>query len=125
MAPSLNTTADGALYLNLYDMAKWDAALYTERLLKRASLEQMWTPVKLNNGTTHPYGFGWALGSVHGHSFVEHGGSWQGFKSHISRYVNDKLTIVVFANSARANQTAIANGIAAIYNPELMRSGSN
>src|SRR5438874_2597713 len=84
VAPSLNTTADGALYLTVYDMAKWDIALYTEKLLKRSSLEQMWTPVKLNNGKTFPYGFGWALGGVRGHRIIEHGGSWQGFKSQIS-----------------------------------------
>lgn len=119
VSPSLNTTADGALYLTVYDIAKWDAALYTEKLLKRATLEQMWTPVKLNNGTTHPYGFGWALGEVRGHRIVEHGGSWQGFKSHIARYVNDKLTIVVFANQARANPAKFTHGIAAIINSEL------
>ena len=36
-----------ALYFSILDLAKWDAALYTEKLLKRSSLEQMWTPVKL------------------------------------------------------------------------------
>jgi CubicO group peptidase (beta-lactamase class C family) len=119
VSPSLNTTADGALYLTVYDMSKWDAALYTEKLLKRSSLEQMWTPVKLNDGKTHPYGFGWALGAVRGHRIIEHGGSWQGFKSHIARYLDDKLTIVVFANQARANPAKLAHGVAAIYNPEL------
>jgi CubicO group peptidase (beta-lactamase class C family) len=119
VSPTLNTTADGALYLTVYDMAKWDAALYTDKLLKRSSLEQMWTPVKLNDGKTFPYGFGWALGNVHGHRLIEHGGSWQGFKSQISRYVDDKLTVVVFANQARANPAKLAHGVAAIYNPEL------
>jgi CubicO group peptidase (beta-lactamase class C family) len=119
VSPALNTTADGALYLTVYDMAKWDAALYTDKLLKRASLEQMWTPVKLNNGKTHPYGFGWALGEIRGHRIVEHGGAWQGFKAHISRYVDDKLTVIVFANQIGANQTKLARGVAAILNPEL------
>jgi CubicO group peptidase (beta-lactamase class C family) len=119
VSPTLNTTADGALYLTVYDMAKWDAALYTEKLLKRSSLDQMWTPVKLNDGKTSPYGFGWALGNVHGHRLIEHGGAWQGFKSQISRYVDDKLTVVVFANQARANPAKLAHGVAAIYNPEL------
>ncbi|HEX5886929.1 MAG TPA: serine hydrolase domain-containing protein [Pyrinomonadaceae bacterium] len=119
VSPSLNTTADGALYLTVYDMAKWDAALYTEKLLKRASLDAMWTPVKLNNGKTHPYGFGWALGQVRGHRIVEHGGSWQGFKSHISRYVDDKLTVVVFANQSRANPSKIAHYVAALFNADL------
>ena len=119
VSPSLNTTADGALYLTIYDMAKWDAALYTDKLLKKASLEQMWTPVKLNNGKTHPYGFGWALGEVRGHRIVEHGGAWQGFKSYIARYVDDKLTVVLFANQARTNPGKLVHGVAALLNPEL------
>ena len=119
VSPALNTTADGSLYLSVYDMAKWDAALYTEKLLKKSSLEQMWTPVKLNNGKTHPYGFGWMLGEVRGHRIIEHGGAWQGFKSFIARYVDDKLTVIVFANLAQARQERIAHGVAAIYNPKL------
>ena len=43
VSPSLNTTADGALYTNVLDMARWDAALYTEKLLKKASFDQMWS----------------------------------------------------------------------------------
>lgn len=123
VSPSLNTTADGALYLTIYDMAKWDGALYTEKLLKKSSLEQMWTPVKLNNGKTHPYGFGWSLGEVRGHRIIEHGGAWQGFKAHISRYVDDRMTVILFANQIRANQTKLAHGVAEIFNPDLASSG--
>lgn len=119
VSPTLNTTADGALYLTIYDMAKWDAALYTEKLLKKSSLEQMWMPVKLNDGKTHPYGFGWGLGEVRGHRIIEHGGAWQGFKAQITRFVDDKLTVIVFANQIRANQAKLARGVAAIVNPEL------
>ena len=78
VSPTLNTTADGSLYFTVLDLAKWDAALYTEKLLKRSSLEQMWTPVKLNNGKTYDYGFGWSLDQIHGHKIIEHGGAWQG-----------------------------------------------
>jgi len=119
VSPSLNTTADGALYLNLHDMAKWDAALYTEKLLKKSSLELMWTPVKLNNGKTYPYGFGWYINEVNGHHIVEHSGSWQGFKAYIARYIDDKLTVVLFINLIQGNQARIAHGTAAIYNPQL------
>ena len=122
VSPSLNTTADGALYLTIYDMAKWDAALYTDKLLKKSSLEQMWTPVKLNDGKTHPYGFGWALGEVQGHRIIEHGGAWQGFKAQISRYVDDNLTVIVLANQIRTNQSKLAHGVAAIFNPDLAQN---
>jgi hypothetical protein len=95
------------------------------RLLSQRSLRQMWTPVKLNNGKTHDYGFGWGLGYVRRHRIIEHGGAWQGFKAPITRYVDDKLTVIVFANLAQANPGKIAHGIAAIYNPELAPAAPN
>ena len=119
VSPTLNTTADGALYLTTLDMAKWDAALYGDTLLSRASLDRMWTPVKLNDGSTAPYGFGWSLGEVNGHRIVEHGGSWQGFKAYIARYVDDALTVVAFANLAGARLDTIVKKIAAACDSEL------
>jgi CubicO group peptidase (beta-lactamase class C family) len=119
VSPTLNTTADGALYFTVLDMAKWDAALYTEKLLKRASLDLMWTPAKLNSGKVDRYGFGWGLGETRGHRIVQHGGGWQGFATQISRYVNDKLTVIVLTNLASARPQTIAKGVAGLYNPEL------
>jgi CubicO group peptidase (beta-lactamase class C family) len=119
VAPSVNTTADGSLYLTVYDMAKWDAALYTEKLLKKSSLEQMWTPVKLNDGSTYPYGFGFGLSEAHHHLVVGHDGEWQGFESSIQRFVDDKLTVVAFDNLADSNLDKIIWGVAAIYDPQL------
>ena len=117
VSPTLNTTADGSLYFSILDLAKWDAALYTEKLLKRSSLEQMWTVAKLNDGRPNSgdYGFGWDITSSHGHRLIEHGGSWQGFKTQISRYVNDKLTVVVLANLAEADPGKIAEHVADFY----------
>ena len=105
------------LYLTVYDLAKWDAALYTEKLLKKTSLDQMWTPAKLKNGEPNKagYGFGWEIADRHGHHVVSHTGSWQGFKSAIARYVNDQLTVVVLANLAEAKPGAIAEHVADMY----------
>ena len=121
VSPSLNTTADGSLYLTVLDLAKWDAALYSEKLLKRSSLDQMWTPVKLNNGKTYDYGFGWFLNQIRGHKIIEHGGAWQGFTTHISRYVDDKLTVVVLSNldSAHSHAEEITHVVAGTYIADL------
>ncbi|HKI01656.1 MAG TPA: serine hydrolase [Thermoanaerobaculia bacterium] len=119
VSPTLNTTADGALYLTVLDMAKWDAALYSEKLLKRASLDLMWAPVKLNDGKTEPYGFGWMVGERRGHRVIQHGGEWQGFSTHIARFVDKKLTVIVLTNLAAVATGTIANGIAGLYDPEL------
>lgn len=122
VAPSVNTTGDGSLYFNVLDLAKWDASLYTEKLLKRASLDLMWTPMKLNDGKPNSagYGFGWASNVTGGHRRIEHGGAWQGFTCVISRYVDDKLTVAVLANLAGAAPDSIAHHVAGLYVPAVM-----
>ena len=115
----MNTTADGALYLTVHDMIKWDEALAAGKLIGKPGYDAMWTPVKLNDGKTQPYGFGWALRTVNGKRVIEHGGAWQGFKAHIARFPDNKLTVIVFANLAQANQDRLANGVATILDPEL------
>jgi CubicO group peptidase (beta-lactamase class C family) len=124
VAPTLNTTADGSLYFSILDLAKWDAALYTEKLLKRSSLEQMWTVARLNTGEPNSghYGFGWFVDNIHGHRIIEHEGEWQGFNTNISRYVDDKLTVVVLTNLADSNPDEITHHVAGLYIPELMPS---
>jgi CubicO group peptidase (beta-lactamase class C family) len=117
VSPELNTTADGALYTNVLDLAKWDAALYTTKLLKQSSLDQMWSPVKLNDGKTYPYGFGWSLEPLNGHRLVAHDGAWQGFTMSIARFVDDKLTFIVMTNldSDNSKPDAIVKELAKIY----------
>jgi D-alanyl-D-alanine carboxypeptidase len=110
----------GAFLSSVLDLAKWDAALYTDRTLKQSIRDQMWTPVKLNNGTTNPYGFGWQLEPVGGHRRVNHGGSLPGFRAEFARYIDDKVTVVVLTNSDNANPNALAVGVAALYIPGLI-----
>jgi len=117
VSPVVNTTADGSLYFSILDLAKWDAALYTAELLKRSSLDQMWTVAKLRNGQPNSdhYGFGWFIESKDGHRLISHDGAWQGFETNISRYVDDKLTVVVLTNLDTADPAAVADHVAKIY----------
>jgi CubicO group peptidase (beta-lactamase class C family) len=117
VAPMVNTTADGSLYFSILDMAKWDAALYTDKLLKSGDLKQMWTVAALRDGKPNSghYGFGWFIESRNGHRVVEHEGQWQGFETQISRYVDDGLTVVVLTNLGSAEPRRIADAVAAIY----------
>src|SRR5579872_3324569 len=117
VAPIVNTTADGSLYSSILDLAKWDAALYTEKLLKRSSLDLMWTPVKLKNGRPNKgnYGFGWFVDQRNGHRCIHHDGSWQGFETAIDRYVDDQLTVVALTNLAGAQPGKITQHVAEMY----------
>ncbi len=120
VSPSVNATADGGLYLTADDMAKWAEALDNERLLSHAGYEQMWSPVKLNDGSTAPYGFGWGIHKTPtGHRVLEHGGVWQGFAACIARYPDDRLTVAVFCNRVGASARYIAQRFAGAYVPAL------
>lgn len=110
----------GALLSTVLDLAKWDAALQTGKLLKQSTLDEMWTPVKLNNGKTHPYGFGWELEPIGSHKKVNHGGSLPGFRAQLARFIDDKLTVVVLTNGDNANAGGIAIGVANFYIPGLI-----
>jgi D-alanyl-D-alanine carboxypeptidase len=107
----------GAFLSSVIDLARWDAALYSDSILKKVSKEQMWSPVKLNDGTTYPYGFGWFVDTIQSHRRVHHGGAQPGFKADLERYVDDELTIIVLANNGSAETEKIARHIAGYYIP--------
>jgi len=121
VSPSLNTTADGSLYVSAQDMARWSIVLDGDTVLTRAMKEAMWTPSTLNSGERWDYGFGWRLFSVDGRRSVRHRGDWQGFTSHILHFPEDRLTITVLMNRSNARPHVIADKIAAHYIPALRR----
>ena len=121
VSPTFNSTADGALYFNVVDLARWDAALYGTKILKQSSLDRSWTVFSLNDGKPNSanYGFAWEINSVNGHKQINHGGAWQGFRCHILRYPDDSISVAVLANSDPASPEQFAHVIAGIVNPGL------
>lgn len=102
----LNTT--------ISDLAKWDAALYSEKLVRRSTLERMWARTRLNSGQPADYGLGWAVFDLDGQKAVGHGG---GRNNWIVHFVDRKLTIIVLSNLFRADALSLVKGVAARYLP--------
>lgn len=113
VSPSLNTTADGALYFSLKDLLAWDAAVRGGRLLSAASWNAVFQPVRLADGKMSGYGFGWSIGTRGGRPVYRHGGAWQGFKTHYALFHHGSLSIVVLANLQQADPARIVDAIAA------------
>jgi D-alanyl-D-alanine carboxypeptidase len=105
----------GAFLSTVMDLAKWDAALNTDRVLTRASRETMSTPVQLRDGRTHPYGFGWIVDSFDGRRRVHHGGSLPGFRAEMARFPDDSLSVIVLTNADAAIPLEIVGGLARMY----------
>lgn len=98
----------GALYSTVGDLAKWDEALRGEKILKRASLDMMFTPF-LDN-----YGFGFMIDSVAGFQRIWHDGMIDGFASMFIRIPDEKLSIAVLANNHMLDSRRVAVGLTAI-----------
>lgn len=119
LAPAVAGYGGGGIESTALDLVKWDLALSTETLVKRATLERMWTAGRLNNDTVHTYGFGWRVEEIAKHRRVSHGGKWVGVTSHIDRYRDDELTVIVLTNQREATPAKMARAIAATYIPDL------
>jgi len=100
--------AAGSLYSTVNDLYRWDRALYTDKVLTKASREKMWTPVKNN------YAYGWSIGQAHKHKQVAHGGGINGFATFIARFPDDGAVAIVLSNNERGNAGPIANGLSGI-----------
>src|SRR5688572_5873013 len=122
VSPAMNTTADGSLYLSLQDLIAWDRGLRGGAILTADSWRQIFTPVTLNGGRAHPYGFGFEVDRIAGQDIQRHGGAWQGFKTYIARYRGDDITIIALANLAQAMPKRVVDRIAANLMPALTTS---
>jgi CubicO group peptidase (beta-lactamase class C family) len=111
--------AAGGLISSVVDMARWEKALADGTLLSEESREQMWRRAELSNGRQSDYALGWGIGEFRGRKLIGHSGGIAGFSTDISRFVDDQVTVIVLANSDRANAARLARGIAAFYIPAL------
>lgn len=109
----------GAFLSSALDLAKWEAALLTDRILNTSTKTEMWTPVTLNDGQKYPYGFGWTLDDFRGVERIHHGGSLTGFRAHYLRLPVYGLTVVTLTNLATADVESLGSGIAIRYLPDL------
>ena len=112
----------GAVVTTMNDLAKWNAALYTEKPLTTAMKEELWIANKTSNGKSTVYGFGWTVRSGPDGKTVSHSGSTPGFTSNILRFLDDRLTVIVLRNREIEGAAAMAQDIADLYRGRSLKS---
>ncbi len=100
--------AAGALYSTTEDLLLWDQALYTEKLVSRKVLAEIFTPFK------DRYGYGWIIAKRFDRQMIGHDGSINGFFSSIIRFPSDHVTAIVLSNNQNAPSGEISSSLAAI-----------
>lgn len=111
--------AAGMLLSSVGDLVKWDAAIASHALLDEPRIEEMWKPTRLGGGGEAEYGYGWSTAKVNGHRRVSHGGGIQGFSTELSRFPEDRLTVIVLTNADGGHAEAMARKVAGLVVPAL------
>ena len=99
---------DGGIYSSIDDLARWDAALYDDRLLSDASRKRAFTPWNKTDDPAVDYGFGWRITG----ETVWHSGETIGGRNVIVRYPQRHMTVIVLTNrnDPEPYRTALAVG---------------
>ncbi|HET7360242.1 MAG TPA: serine hydrolase domain-containing protein [Rhodanobacteraceae bacterium] len=90
------TRGDGGIYSSIDDLARWDAALYDDRLLNDASRKLAFSPHVKVTGEPYAayYGFGWRITG----DTLWHSGESIGFRNVIVRWPGRHLTVILLSN---------------------------
>ena len=89
---------DGGIYSSIDDMARWDTALYDDRLLSDASRALAFsaqTTTPTGEADVAAYGYGWRLD---GDGLLWHSGETMGFRNVILRWPAQRLTVLLLSN---------------------------
>jgi CubicO group peptidase (beta-lactamase class C family) len=107
---------DGGIYSSIADLAKWDAALYDDRLLSDASRAAAFSAHTRVIGEPYQagYGYGWRITG----DSLWHSGETIGFRNVIVRYPRQHLTVIVLSNRNDPEPYAMAKAIAKLYLPK-------
>ena len=107
---------DGGIYSSIDDLARWDAALYDDRLLPdamRADAFTLHNPIH-DEVDVDGYGYGWR---IHGET-LWHSGETIGGRNVIIRWPQRHLTVVVLTNRNDPEPYRLAMQIAQLYLPD-------
>jgi CubicO group peptidase (beta-lactamase class C family) len=118
VSPTFNQTADGCVRLSLNDLLAWERGVRARALLKPESWSQIFAPVVLKSGKTHPYGFAWEIRQESGQTVHSHDGSFQGFEAILTRYIEEELTIIALANLAEVDLAQVTQHLAELIRQE-------
>jgi CubicO group peptidase (beta-lactamase class C family) len=110
-SPTSAVLGDGGIYSSIDDLAKWDAALYDDRLLNEASRRMAFSPWTKTDDPAVDYGFGWRITG----DSLWHSGETIGFRNVIVRYPKQRLTVILLSNRDDPEPYRTALAIAKLY----------
>jgi CubicO group peptidase (beta-lactamase class C family) len=115
-----NRKGPGRISSTTEDLLKWDQALYNNQIISKATLEDAFKPMLLNNGSISNYGFGWELRLAE--NIVWHNGDNPGYKTIIIRFLKTNKTLIILCNNASVEFEALTEALKNCIQPPSKKS---
>ncbi len=104
---------DGGMLSTADDLFKWDQALYADQLVRHSTLDEAFTPGRVEGGAS-TYGFGWNIEDDNGSKYLWHTGSHAGFRAFIGRRLAGRVTVILLTNRGNSKRREINTAIESI-----------
>ncbi|MES2140165.1 MAG: serine hydrolase domain-containing protein [Bacteroidota bacterium] len=99
-----DVVGDKGIYSTVEDLFKWDQALYTEKILKKGTIEEAFTGYSNEHKGKRNYGYGWRMiDEGEGNKVVYHNGWWHGYSTLFYRRLSDQTTVILLSNKYNSN----------------------
>ncbi len=118
-----NRKGPGRISSTAQDLLKWDNAIRTYQLVSKATMQEAYTPMKLNDGKLSFYGFGLELvyknQSLH---LVWHNGDNPGYRTLILRDFTYHRTLILLTNNDALDMNPLIGACARIIDKEPIKN---
>jgi CubicO group peptidase (beta-lactamase class C family) len=113
--PFENVHGNGGLLTTVGDLLTWNENFTSPKVGDAAFVNDQQTPGKFNDGRVHQYALGLTVGTYKGVRQVEHSGSTAGYRAHLTRYPDQRVSVAVLCNVSTGAATQYAHEVADLY----------
>ncbi len=110
---------DKNIYSTATDLNKWVNALNSGKLISKDIVEEMYTRGKTSKGREINYGYGFHIKGNGVDKVVYHNGKWNGFRTSITQYLSDSLTIIFLEHSSYQSISSLIRATKRVVDKEL------
>jgi CubicO group peptidase (beta-lactamase class C family) len=115
LMPFENVHGNGGLLTTVGDLLKWNEHFGAPKIAEAAFVAEQERAGRFNDGRAHGYALGLMLGDLDGVREVAHSGSTAGYRAHLSRYPDPRVSVAVLCNGSHAAATAYTDHVARLY----------
>ena len=112
---TFDNVGSGGLFTSVEDLFLWDQNFYHHKVGGQELFDLMHTKGTLNSGEKIDYAFALDIGEYKSLRVVEHGGALGGYRSTLTRFPDQKFSVITLSNLSSFNPSGLAFQVADIY----------